>query len=146
MNGSEVWTSHCLVCLSHVAQVATTEHIFNCPCRSSHLVWSWAGWFGGRAVPPPPTPLSHFIICSPAPGCSSISWPLLIHLLLLFSTDNWLEQWNACVPLPLKRYTLFIFQRSHFCSLRLSPSLSISLSPSLWPSSPCPPLSPLLPP
>src|SRR4029434_4824283 len=80
--------------------------------------------------------LSHFLhlLCS--------GWLLWTHLLLLFSTDNWLEQWNACVPLPLTLYTLFIFWRTRLCSLccdsalcalhslPLSPSPPLSLSPS----------------
>lgn len=43
-----------------------------------------------------------------------------VHLLLLFSTDNWLEQWNACPPpSPLKLYTLFILEVSFLLPLSL---------------------------
>lgn len=75
-------------------------------------------------TPPRPTALSHFIICSPAPGCSGTSWPLWIHLLLLFSTDNWLEQWNACVPLAFETLHPVYFPEVSFLL-----SLSHSLSP-----------------
>lgn len=66
---------------------------------------------------------------------SLVLWPRWIHLLLLFASDNWLEQWNACVSLsPLKQDTLFIFWRSCLCSLFLF--LSHSPHPSLLFSSP----------
>lgn len=104
-------------------------------------------------TPPRRTALSHFIICSAAPGCSGTSRPLWIHLLLLFSTDNWLEQWNAPPrpplaprsphpphPQPLKPNTLFIFQRSHFCSDPLSPRhpLLPPFTGPVWPHPPTP--------
>lgn len=86
------------------------EHLSNRPCGGAHLlcgdVCVLCATVGQRAPPrPPPRALSHFIICSPAPGCSGTSRPLWIHLLLLFSTDNWLQQWNACPP-PLAFETL----------------------------------------
>lgn len=128
------------------------EHILNCPCGRSHLVCGavcvcvclclWGS--------PPPTALSHFIICSPAPGCSGTSWLLWIHLLLLFSTDNWLEQWNACVPLVFETLYFVYFPEVSFLLLSLSPSLCLtpfhpSISPLLplcglpWPCVASPP-------
>lgn len=95
------------------------EHSSNRPCGGAHLlcgdVCVLCATVGQRAPPrPPPRALSRFIICSPAPGCSGTSRPLWIHLLLLFSTDNWLQQWNACPPPPppLKPYPLFILEVS----------------------------------
>lgn len=104
-------------------------------------------------TPPHRTALSHFIICSAAPGCSGTSRPLWIHLLLLFSTDNWLEQWNAPPrplyphPQPLKPNTLFIFRRSHFCSDPLFPSPPNPPPPFYGPclASPPTPLAPSTP-
>lgn len=48
-----------------------------------------------------------------------------VHLLLLFSTDNWLEQWNACPP-PLAFETL---HPVYFRGLISAPPLSLSLEP-----------------
>lgn len=95
-------------------------------------------------TPPRPTALSHFIICSPAPGCSGTSQPLWIHLLLLFSTDNWLEQWNACVPLAFETlHPVYFPEVSFLLSLSLTLSLRLPFTPSSSPSLPLyGPLSP----
>lgn len=127
------------------------SNILNCPCGSSHLVCGAVCDCGGSShlphftpahtppplsVPAPHTALSHFIICSPAPGCSGTSWPLWIHLLLLFSTDNWLEQWNACVPLAFETLHPVYFPEVSFLLSFLSLSLSVSLSHPFLPRSP----------
>lgn len=114
------------------------EHLSNQPCGGAHLLCgdvcgdvcvlcATVGHTKHTHPRPPPRALSHFIICSPAPGCSGTSRPLWIHLLLLFSTDNWLQQWNACPPpppSPLKPYPLFILEVSFLL-------LSLSEPPSL---------------
>lgn len=99
---------------------------------------------GSPTPPPRPTALSHFIICSPAPGCSGTSWPLWIHLLLLFSTDNWLEQWNACVPLAFETlHPVYFPEVSFLLALSLPLSLWLPFTPTSSPSLPLyGPLSP----
>lgn len=127
------WLNYCTV------QMVAREHILCCPCRSSHLVWGAmcvtlcaCVCVGQQHLPTPPVPLapptalSRFIICSPALRCSGTSWPLWIHLLLLFSTDNWLEQWNACVPLAFETQHPVYFPEVSFL---LSFPLSYPLSP-----------------
>lgn len=97
-------------------------------------------WVGGKQYPPTPysprpyNSISHFIICSPAPGCSSASWPLWIHLLLLFSTDNWLEQWNACVPCAFETLHPVYFPEVSFLLSFLSLSAVSFLPRALIPS------------
>lgn len=104
------------------------QHLPACPARP--------------APPAPPTALSRFIICSPAPRCSSTSWPLWIHLLLLFSTDNWLEQWNAFETQHPVYFPEVSFLLSFPPSYPLSPlnfSLSLLLSTCVTSVPPPPP-------
>lgn len=108
-------------------------------------LWNFtsAGWRCARgstppsSPPAPPTVLSHFTVCSPAPGRSSTGWPLWIHLLLLFSTDNWPEQWNACAPLPFETiHHVYFPELSFLLSLSVSHLyISSCLSPSVNQSS-----------
>ncbi len=113
------------------------------PCKSPHLVCVALG--PGYSTPPSP-PLSYSSsVLQLSTSHSLILWPCWIHLLLLFASDNWLEQWNACVsPSPLNK-RLCLFSGGSVCApsffsflthlicqslslpLFLSPSFSISL-------------------
>lgn len=136
LNTWRCWPSHCLVCRSlRDTSGGQRAHIKLSLWKFTSGVWSCVWLWGQLSPPPPPTPvpapptaLSHFIICSPAPGCSGTSWPLWIHLLLLFSTDNWLEQWNACVPLAFETLHPVYFPEVSFLVSFLSPYLSLSVS------------------
>lgn len=121
------------MCPRHAALVAR-EHIFNCPCGRSHLVCgALCVCDYGVPHPTPPHPVrQHSHISSSvlqrqgAPAQVGRSGSICCYYFpLIIGLNNGMP----VSPSPLKPYTLFIFQRSHFCSLSLSHSLSDSLSP-----------------
>lgn len=138
------------MCPRHAAQVAR-EHIFNCPCGRSHLVCgALCVCDYGVPQPPPSTPphpvRQHSHISSSvlqrqgAPAQVGRSGSICCYYFpLIIGLNNGMP----VSPSPLKPYTLFIFQRSHFCSLSLTLSLRLPFTPSSSPSLPLyGPLSP----
>ncbi len=66
---------------------------------------------------------------------SLILWPCWIHLLLLFASDNWLEQWNACVsPSPFEtRHSVYFLEVLSVLPLSFPFPLTSSVNPYPFP-------------